>query len=155
MDALDRARPYVLALYRIVVGFLFACHGAAALFGVLGGAPGRGAAVPAGVWPYWWAALIEFGGGILVLAGLGGRATALLCSGTMAYAYFVVHQPRALFPLQNAGEPAVLFCWSFLLLAVFGPGVWALDGVVLRSTAVTGHGHAGAIGPRRFRPGRR
>ncbi|GAA4604258.1 DoxX family protein [Actinoallomurus liliacearum] len=154
MDALDRARPYVLSLYRIVVAVLFGCHGAASLFGVLGGAPGRGTAVPVGVWPFWWAALIEFGGGILLLVGLGSRGTALLCSGTMAYAYFVVHQPRSLFPIQNAGEPAILFCWAFLLLAVFGPGAWALDSVVLRSSAVTGHGHAGAIAHRRSRPRR-
>lgn len=126
VNSVDQARPYVLSLYRIVVAFLFACHGAASLFGVPGGAPGRGTAVPAGTWPYWWAALIEFVGGILVLIGLGSRGAALICSGTMAYAYFTVHQPRALFPVQNKGELAVLFCWAFLLLAVFGPGPWTL-----------------------------
>jgi putative oxidoreductase len=140
VDSVDRARPYVLSLYRIVVAFLFACHGAASLFGVLGGAPGRGTRVPVGVWPYWWAALIELIGGSLVLVGLCSRGAALACSGAMAYAYFVVHQPRTLFPLQNGGEPALLFCWAFLLLAVFGPGAWALDrvaGLLRRRAAVS------------------
>ena len=127
VNAVDRARPYVLSLYRMIVGFLFACHGAASLFGVLGGASGRGTALPAGSWPGWWAALIEFVGGGLVLLGLGTRVFAVICSGTMAYAYFTVHQPRALFPIRNAGELAVLFCWAFLLLAFFGPGPVALD----------------------------
>lgn len=127
MNAVDRAGPYVLSLFRMIVAFLFACHGAASLFGVLGGASGRGGALPVGSWPGWWAALIELVGGVLVLVGLGTRVAALICSGTMAYAYFTVHQPRALFPIQNVGELAVLFCWAFLLLAVFGPGPWALD----------------------------
>lgn len=52
---------------------------------------------------------------------------------TMDYAYFVVHQPEALFPLENLGEPAALYSWIFLLLAVFGPGRWAIDN--LRSTS--------------------
>ena len=45
----------------------------------------------------------------------------------MAYAYFVVHQPRELFPLQNGGEAATLFAFSFLIIAVLGAGRWALD----------------------------
>lgn len=38
----ERFRPHVLSLFRIVVGLLFACHGASSLFGVLGGAMGKG-----------------------------------------------------------------------------------------------------------------
>lgn len=112
---------------RIVVGVLFVCHGAASLFGVLGGAGSHGGTVPFGVWPGWWAALIEFAGGLLVLVGLWTRVAALLCSGAMAFAYFTVHQPHALLPIQNGGEPAVLFCWIFLLIAVLGSGPIAVD----------------------------
>lgn len=60
-------------------------------------------------------------------AGLGTRVAALICSGSMAYAYFKVHQPEALFPLQNGGEPSAVFCWAFLLLVFTGPGALALD----------------------------
>ncbi|MEU4550088.1 DoxX family protein [Nonomuraea dietziae] len=122
MNFLETARPHVLSIFRIVVGLLFACHGAAKLFGVLGGE-----VVPVGVWPQWYAGIIELVGGGLVLLGLATRIAALICSGEMAYAYFVVHQPRALWPLQNEGELAAVFSWSFLLIAVMGPGVWALD----------------------------
>ncbi|MCL7459317.1 DoxX family protein [Micromonospora echinofusca] len=123
----DRIGGPALSLFRAVVGLLFLCHGLAALLGILGGSRGTGEAVPLGEWPGWWAALIQAVCGGLVLVGLLTRPAALLASGSMAYAYFVVHQPDALLPLRNGGELAVLFCWSFLLIAVFGPGAWALD----------------------------
>jgi putative oxidoreductase len=33
-----------------------------------------------------------------------------------------VHQSLGLLPLQNMGEPAALYSWIFLLIAVLGPG---------------------------------
>ncbi|MGW3827165.1 DoxX family protein [Streptomyces sp. NPDC005071] len=128
---LNRAQPYALGLFRIVVGLLFACHGAASLFGVLGGAMGGGF-IPAGTWPGWYAALIQLVGGTLIVLGLGTRIAAFVASGSMAYAYFKVHQPEALFPLQNGGEPSAVFCWVFLLLVFTGPGSLALDRLFAR-----------------------
>ncbi|WP_418956845.1 DoxX family protein [Streptomyces tritici] len=125
---LQRTQPYALGLFRIVVGLLFACHGAASLFGVLGGAPGGGT-VPTGLWPYWYAAVIQLVAGALVLLGVGTRSASFAASGSMAYAYFVAHQPEALFPLQNGGEASALFCWAFLLLVFTGPGALAVDGL--------------------------
>lgn len=130
MHQLDRHRPYVLALFRVVVALLFVCHGAASLFGVLGGGMGHAPAV--GQWPGWWAALIQLVGGVFVLLGLGTRGAAMVCSGSMAFAYFTQHQPHELLPIQNGGEPAVMFCWAFLVIMFFGPGTWALGSVVGR-----------------------
>ncbi|WP_033254768.1 DoxX family protein [Kitasatospora phosalacinea] len=126
----DRARPTVLGLARIVVSLLFACHGAATLFNVLGGAHGKAPSV--GEWPGWWAALIQLVGGVLVLVGVATRPAALLCSGSMAYAYFSVHQEHALWPIQNGGESAAMFCWAFLLIAAVGPGGLALGSLLRR-----------------------
>ncbi|MFE3942132.1 DoxX family protein [Streptomyces sp. NPDC059118] len=123
---LNQARPYALGLFRIVVGLLFTSHGAASLFGIFGGTMGGGS-IPVGTWPGWYAAVIQFVGGILVMLGFGTRTAALICSGSMAYAYFKVHQPEALFPLQNGGEPSAIFCWTFLLLVFTGPGALAVD----------------------------
>jgi putative oxidoreductase len=106
---------------RAVVSFLFVCHGLQG-FGFFGGIDGAGAAVPFGVWPGWWASAIELVAGALVLLGVATRSAAVLCSGTMAFAYFTVHQSLALLPLQNMGEPAALYSWIFLLIAVLGPG---------------------------------
>ncbi len=116
-----------IAATRVVVAFLFACHGAQKLFGVFGGADGAGGTVAFPTWPSFWAALIELVAGVLVGIGLFTRVAALLCSGAMAYAYFVVHQPIALLPIPNGGETAALFSWIFLLIAVLGPGALAVD----------------------------
>ncbi|MEU8008021.1 DoxX family protein [Catellatospora sp. NPDC049111] len=127
-----RSAAVTLTLFRVVLGLLFAFHGAASLFGVFGGNRGSGRAVEFAAWPGWWAALIQLAGGILVITGLATRPAALLCSGSMAYAYFVVHQTQGLLPLNNGGEAAALFCWSFLIIAVLGPGAFSLDALLRR-----------------------
>ncbi|GGS02621.1 MULTISPECIES: DoxX family protein [Streptomyces] len=133
---LDSAQPYALGLFRIVIGLLFAVHGAASLFGVLGGAAGtNGGTLAAGTWPGWYAAVIQLVAGGLVLLGLGTRGAALIASGSMAYAYFDVHQQLALWPIQNGGELSVLFCWSFLLLVFTGSGAFGLDRLLARRPA--------------------
>jgi putative oxidoreductase len=126
------ARELAWAGFRAVVGFLFACHGAQGLFGAFGGVDGAGGAVP---WLSIFGAssLICLVGGALVLAGLWTRSAAVLCSGTMAVAYFTVHQPMGALPLQNMGEPAAFYAWAFLVIAALGPGRYALDTVVRRA----------------------
>ncbi|MFB7085811.1 DoxX family protein [Streptomyces sp. NPDC056296] len=132
---LNSAQPYALGLFRIVVGLLFACHGAASLFGVLGGASGSGGTIETGTWPGWYAAVIQLVGGGLVMLGLGTRAAAVVSSGSMAYAYFKVHQPGALWPMENGGEASAMFCWAFLLLAFTGSGAFGLDRLFTRRTS--------------------
>ncbi|WP_457033307.1 DoxX family protein [Kitasatospora sp. P5_F3] len=132
-STVDSARPYLIGLSRIAIGLLFSCHGAAALFGVLGGV--KGSTVEALTWPGWYAAVIQLVGGVLVLLGLGTRTAAVICSGSMAYAYFSVHQENALFPIQNGGVASALYCWAFLLIAATGPGALALDGLLARRPA--------------------
>ncbi|MFG2473609.1 DoxX family protein [Streptomyces fagopyri] len=134
-DRLDSAQPYAIGLFRIVIGLLFAAHGAASLFGVLGGAAGTDAgSIPSGTWPGWYAAVIQLVGGALVLLGLGTRGAAFLASGSMAYAYFDVHQSTALWPIQNGGEPSTLFCWAMLLLVFTGSGALGLDRLLTART---------------------
>jgi putative oxidoreductase len=135
MRHFDRIGQPVLALFRVVTGLLFTLHGVASLFGVLGGNRGTGQAVEFAAWPSWWAALIQLLCGLLVLSGLFTRVAATLASGTMAYAYFVVHQPVHLLPLRNGGELAAMYCWAFLLIAALGPGAWAVDSLLGRRRA--------------------
>ncbi|MET7904760.1 DoxX family protein [Streptomyces sp. NPDC005355] len=126
-EVLYNGRPYALSLFRIVVGLLFFCHGASSLLGWFGGMMGTGKTIDAGTWPGWYAAVIQLVGGALVLLGLGTHSAAFLSSGSMAYAYFHEHQPEKLWPLQNGGELAAMFCWALLLIVFTGPGPWALD----------------------------
>jgi putative oxidoreductase len=136
-DLQARLAGPVLSLLRIVAGFLYACHGAMTLFGALGGLPPEAGEIGVGDWPMWWAGVIEFFGGGLIMIGLFTRPVAVLCSGAMAYAYFTVHQPLALWPIQNLGEMAILNSWVFLTIAVLGPGPWSLDALLQRWR--TGH----------------
>ena len=121
MKFLSGLEPVAFAAFRIVVGFLFLCHGAQKLFGAFGGhAQLHNPLMLA-------AAIIEFGGGILVLLGLLTRFAAFLCSGEMAVAYFMQHQPQGFLPIQNKGESAVLFCFAFLFIACHGAGKFAAE----------------------------
>jgi putative oxidoreductase len=132
MERLLRLRLYAVSLNRLVFGLLFTTHGVAAIFGVLGGAVPQGGSISPWAWPYGTAALIQLVGGALVLLGLATRPAALVCSGSMAYAYFTIHVKLALLPAQNGGDEAVMFCWAFLLIALYGPGPLSLDALIGR-----------------------
>ena len=116
-----RAQTY--ALMRIVTGFLFLAHGMSKLFGFPTPAPPEAPALVLYV-----AGPIELIGGVLVMIGLFTRWSAFLCSGLMAFAYWMAHGLQALLPIQNHGEPAVLYCFVFLYIAAAGAGIWSLDG---------------------------
>ncbi|HEX7301983.1 DoxX family protein [Lentzea sp.] len=117
MEFLEQRREHALALFRIVIGLFFVFHGVQKL--------SKGIDLLS--WPAGPVSLIELIGGGLVLIGLWTRWAALLCSGAMAYAYFVVHQPKGLLPIENGGELAAIYSWAFLLLAFTGAGAWSID----------------------------
>jgi putative oxidoreductase len=122
MKFLDSVRPQIIAATRIVVGFLFAQHGIDKFFGVFGGPPGDLDSI------HIVGGAIELVGGTLVCIGLQTRLAAFICSGTMAAAYFLYHQPYGPLPIQNDGELAAVYSWAFLLLAAIGAnGVWSID----------------------------
>jgi putative oxidoreductase len=123
---LDTWTPRALSVLRIVAAFLFIQHGTAKLFG-FPAPPGQGT-VPLASLPG-VAGALEVVGGALVLIGLFTRPVAFVLCGEMAVAYFMAHVPRGHFlsPTLNGGEPAVLFCFIFLLLAAAGGGAWSVD----------------------------
>jgi len=119
---LGRFAPQIYALLRIVSGLLFACHGAQKLFGVLGGQQ-----VPI-MSQFGLAGVIELAGGLMIAAGVFASLVAFIASGEMAVAYFQVHAPRGVWPLQNGGELAALYCFLFLYVAARGNGMWSVQG---------------------------
>ena len=125
MKAADRftaLAPAILGVARFLVGVMFACHGAQKLFPVFGGMP---PGVPKAL--LWTAGPIELIGGTLIAIGLFTRLTAFICGGMMAFAYFLGHAHNGFWPITNGGEPAILYCWLFLVIAAYGGGSWALD----------------------------
>ena len=113
------------AVMRIVAGFLFLWHGAQKLFGIPSAIAG---AVP----PFitYVAGPIELIGGLLIMIGLFTRWSAFITSGQMAFAYWIGHGTKALLPLQNNGELAVLYCFVFLFIAAQGGGIWSVDSLM-------------------------
>lgn len=116
--------PRLLSILRIIAAFLFIAHGAQKLFGFLM-PPGR--PTPPFLSMGYIAGVLEFAGGLLLILGLFTRPVAFILSGLMAVAYFMAHAPRGFWPLANAGELAVLYCFVFLFLAVAGGGEWSAD----------------------------
>ena len=130
MNFLRRFEPQAYALLRIVAGLLFLFHGLQK-FGYVGGT-----AVPLasqmGV-----AAVIELVGGLLIMIGLLTTPAAFIASGEMAVAYFMAHQPRGTWPIQNQGELAALYAFAFLFIAARGSGIWSVDSLIWRPRATT------------------
>ena len=124
--------PYLYALLRIVAGFLFLMHGTQKIFGFPpSGNPGMSlnAMMTA-------AGIIETIAGAMILFGFFGGIAAFIASGEMAVAYFMAHQPNGALPIQNGGEPAVLFCFIFLYVAFHGSGVLSIDSLLRKSPPV-------------------
>ena len=123
---LGRHAERLYALFRIVAGILFACHGAQKLFGALGGTAMTSNPMMLA------AGIIEFAGGLLIAVGLVASWAAFIASGEMAAAYFMVHAKGGFWPIVNKGELAVLYCFAFLYMAARGAGPYSVDGMMRR-----------------------
>lgn len=124
MPNLDVWAPRVLSLLRIVSALLFMEHGLMKIFHFPAAQPGAPDPLPTLLLA---AACLEIGGGALLALGLFTRPVAFILSGQMAVAYFMAHAPAGFYPALNGGEAAVLYCFTFLYLAVAGGGEWSVD----------------------------
>jgi putative oxidoreductase len=121
---LDRLQPIAINSWRIVVGFAFFTHGGQKLLGWFGRDAVGSVTSLLGV-----AGVLEFFGGLAIILGLRTRGVAFVLSGEMAVAYWYSHVGRGgLWFWNNGGEPAVLFCLTFLLMAAIGGGDFSVDG---------------------------
>lgn len=116
--------PRLLAVLRIVTALLFFEHATMKFFQFPAAIPGVPYPLPtieiiAGV--------IEFATSLLILLGLFTRPAAVIASGEMAVAYFMVFLPQGFYPTLNQGEVAIMFCFIFLFLAAAGAGSWSLE----------------------------
>ena len=124
---MDRAKQVTYFLLRVVSGLLFLQAGGVKVFDWFGGVPVQFGGHPALMSQVGIGGVLEFYGGAAILLGLFTRPVAFILSGEMAVAYFQFHQPNGFWPVQNHGEPAVLFCFIFLFFAAHGAGKWSLD----------------------------
>jgi len=125
MLGLERYSPQLLSVLRFMAGLLFLEHGTAKLLHIPHVAMFDNPLAPM----LMAAGIIELVGGFLITIGLFTRIAAFICSGEMAVAYFQFHvrMGRSIFPVQNEGDAAVLFCFVFLFLVAAGAGPWSVD----------------------------
>ena len=133
MNSLTRYAVPFYSIMRFVVGLMFFCHGAQKIFGWFTppGQPG-GALPPLMVVGGW----IEIVAGLLIAFGLFTRVAAFISSGEMAGAFFMMHAKGSILPIINKGELAVVYCFLFFYIFLYGPGAWSLD-VMLRKVKPT------------------
>jgi len=112
-----------------MAGAAYFSHGGAKLFGWFGADGTAELMSKFGV-----AGVIETLGGLLLIIGLGTRLVAFIASGQMAVAYFWMHAmgSGSIWWWQNRGETAILFCFIWLLFAVWGAGPYSLDARLAR-----------------------
>ena len=137
-DAIDsQLLDLGMFLIRVVLGLIFAAHGAQKLFGWFGGyglagtggfmetlgfRPGKRFAT--------MAALGEFTGGLLFALGfLGPVGPALMLSG-MIVAMITVHRKNPFFVSTNGIEHPLMFATVAVGVALTGPGRYSLDEVL-------------------------
>lgn len=135
-----------LALLRVIAGVVFTAHGAQKLFsfglsGVIGafgqmGVPLAGVVGPA-------VAILEFVGGIALIAGLLTRPVALGLGLVMLGALFTVHLPGGFF-LPNGIEFVLTLFGAATLFTLVGGGEYSVDAVLAKRHVAGVERHAPA-----------
>ncbi|HET7480976.1 MAG TPA: DoxX family protein [Rubrobacteraceae bacterium] len=130
-----------LLVLRVVLGVIFAAHGAQKLFGSFGGPGLKGTAgfhEQLGIKPPYLmavlAGLAEFAGGILVAVGLLTPLAAVALIVTMAVAALTVHLKNGFFAMNGGYEFNLALAGMALTLLLTGAGAISLDaalGIVL------------------------
>jgi len=133
MELLDRLRPLALLLMRLAVGIIFVTHGYPKLF--TNTANAMAGFVHMGFPSYfvYIAGVLEFFGGLMLIAGLFTRIAAILLAGEMAVAIWRVHLPMGpITAVHNYEFPLALAVASFAM-ACFGAGIVSIDALIFRA----------------------
>jgi putative oxidoreductase len=125
------------AVLRIVIGLIFAAHGAQKLFGWFGGygLAGTGEFFGSiGLQPGYPMALLaggaEFFGGLALIVGLLVRPAALALAFTMLVAIFSVHVDKGFFADKGGVEYALALFAGSLSLVFSGGGRYSVDAAI-------------------------
>lgn len=126
-----------LLIIRLVLGLTMMAHGAQKLFGWFGGYGPKGTGgwmeslgMKPGVLMAVMAGLSEFGGGLLIAAGLFTPFGAVLLMLTMLVAIFTVHAKNGFWSTGNGYEYNLLIIAVSLGLAFTGAGSYSLDALL-------------------------
>lgn len=145
---------YGPAVLRLALAAVFIAHGAQKLFGIWGGGGLSGTTAfftQLGLEPAYplaiVAAVVEFGGGLLLLFGAYTVITALLLAVDMAVAIWTVHLASGFF-LPNGYEFNLTLIGALVCLMLTGAGALSID------ARRASHAAAAAAGRARLRAGK-
>ncbi len=124
-----------LLVLRVVVGAVFAAHGAQKIFeytipGTIGSFAGMGVPMPEIAAPF--VAFVELIGGILLVLGLFTRLAGILLAIDMVVALVLVHLSAGLWVGEGGYEFVAVLGAAALALALTGAGRFSIDGAFLR-----------------------
>ncbi|MFQ5817219.1 MAG: DoxX family protein [Terriglobia bacterium] len=138
-EKLEALKPLSLLLLRVVMGAAFMAHGYPKLFEPSERHFQFFATLGFPAWAVSVAGLVEFFGGLLLIAGLFTRVAAFFLSGEMAVVFLRAHLPAALekggllgFLGRSRDEYPLLLCVASFLLLTLGAGALSLDAVLFR-----------------------
>jgi putative oxidoreductase len=123
-----------LIVLRLVVGLLFAGHGAQKLFGAFGGGGLESTAgmfdnigLRPGAFTARAAGTAEFVGGLLIAVGLFTPFAAAALIGVMTAAVITVHGPNGVWNTNRGYEYNLVLAAAVFALSAIGAGAWSLD----------------------------
>ncbi len=127
-----------LLVLRVVVGAIFAAHGAQKIFeftipGTIGSFADMGVPLAEIAAPV--VAFLELVGGILLILGFLTRPVGILLTIDMAVGLALVHLPAGLWVAEGGYEFVAVLGVAALALALTGAGRYSIDGAALRGRA--------------------
>jgi putative oxidoreductase len=128
---------YEVTLFRIMIGIIFAAHGAQKLFGLFGGYGIEGTAgfmESIGLTPGYLMAFLagagEFFGGLFLIAGFLTRFAALTTAIISVVAMLTVHINNGFFMSNNGIEFILLLLVGSISLIISGSGKLGIDRII-------------------------
>lgn len=141
MANLYRFRQWSLTLLRIALGFIFVYHGYLKLFvpGGFKGTVGFFAAIgiPLPIYSALIVSIVEFVGGIFLIAGFLAKWTSMVIIIDMLVALFKVHLKNGFLIVNGGFEFVAALIIALLVILLNGPGSLSLDRILFDSEEET------------------
>jgi putative oxidoreductase len=123
-------RDLAILIARLGIGIVFFAHGWQKLFTIGIGPTAAGfkaIGVPLPTLSAWFAGLVEFVGGAMLIVGLAVPIAGVLLFLDMLGAFFTVHVGKCLFVNSGGSELVIALGVGSLLLAAVGAGLYSID----------------------------
>ena len=125
----------LIGLARIVMGIAFVWYGFSKLYFIKGTIAFVSAKLPMGEFVFWFAMVVEAGGGLLLIVGYATRWVSAYYVFHCVFTGFVFHfvlnpSPLVAFPSRIQMDhffANLVLASGFLIVMAIGPGSWALD----------------------------